>query len=105
MLAGECSTCGSQVVRAKATGVTTTMNDFNAPIPSVNYWRNWQTFNLLFTADAVTEMISFSSTTQFDVGLDRVNIAEVPSGVPEPATWGLFSVGAAALALLRRRLK
>ena len=105
MLAGECTFCGTQVVTAKATGVTTTMNNFNAPIPSVNYWRTWQTFNLPFIADATTETISFSSTTQFDVGLDNVNVSQAVSGVPEPATWGLFGAGTAALALLRRRLK
>jgi hypothetical protein len=104
MLTGECSTCGTQVVTAKATGATSTMNTFNAPIPGVNYWRSWQTFDLPFTADATTEVISFNSTTQFDVGLDNVNIAQVASGVPEPATWGLFGAGAAVLALLRRRL-
>ena len=105
MLAGECSFCGTQVVTAEATGLTTTMNNFNAPIPSANYWRTWQTFNLPFTADATSETISFISTTRFDVGLDNVNVSQGVSGVPEPATWGLFGVGTAALALLRRRLK
>jgi hypothetical protein len=105
MLAGECSFCGGQVVTAKATGVTATMNNYTAPIPSVNYWRTWQAFSLPFVADAATEAISFSSTTQFDVGLDNINVSQVVSGVPEPATWSLFGVGAAALALLRRRLK
>lgn len=105
MLAGECSTCGSQVVTAKATGVTSTTNNYNAPIPNANYWQTWQAFSLPFIADATTEAISFSSTTQFDVGLDNVNVAQVISGVPEPATWSLFGVGVAAMALLRRRLK
>src|SRR5437879_2265649 len=31
MLAGECSTCGNQVVTAKATGATTTMNNYTDP--------------------------------------------------------------------------
>jgi len=105
MLGGEGTFSGTQVVTAKATGITATMNNFNAPIPSVNYWRTWQAFNLPFIADATTETISFSSTTEFDVGLDNVNVSQVVSGVPEPATWGLFGVGAAAIALLRRRLK
>jgi hypothetical protein len=105
MLAGECSTCGAQVVTARATGVTTIMNNYTAPIPDVNYWRTWQAFSLPFIADATTEAISFSSTTRFDVGLDNVNVSQAISGVPEPATWGLFGVGAAAITLLRRRLK
>ena len=105
MLAGECTTCGTQVVTAKATGVTSTMNNFSAPIPSANYWRNWQAFSLAFTADAATETISFTSATQFDVGLDNIGITQVASGVPEPASWGLIGAGMAALALLRRRFR
>jgi len=105
MLAGEGTFSGTQTVTAKAQGVGSTSNNFNAPMSGANYWRNWQSFTLPFTADATTETISFSSTTQFDVGLDNVGISQVQSGVPEPSTWGLFGAGAAVLALVRRRLK
>jgi len=50
---------------------------------------------MIFTANATTEEVLFTSTTAFGVGLDNVSITEV---VPEPGTWSLLGAGIAALA-------
>lgn len=103
MLAGEGTFSGTQIVTAKAQGIGSTMNNFTAPLSPSNYWRNWQPFSLQFTADATTETISFSSTTQFDVGLDNVIISQ--SSVPEPGSLGLMAMGLVAAFALRRRYR
>ena len=90
---------------AKAQGVGSTMNSFTAPLSPTNYWRNWQPFSLLFTADAATETISFSSTTQFDVGLDNVSVSQIQSSVPEPGSLGLMTCGLVAAFAFRRRFR
>ena len=97
MLAGEV-TSDNSLVTAEMIGIGTTQQNFAAPPSlSVNYWRTWQTFNMQFTADSITEQIFFTSTTIHDVGLDNVGISLV-TGTPEPATWGMLSAGLAALA-------
>jgi hypothetical protein len=105
MLAGEGPFSPGQNVTAEAQGVGSTMNNFTAPTPSADYWRTWQPFSLQFTADATTETISFTSTTQFDVGLDNVGISQAQSGVPEPGTWTLLGAGMVVLALGRHRAR
>ena len=105
MLAGEGTFSGTQMVTAKAQGVGSTMNNFTAPLSLANYWQNWQPFSLRFTADAANETISFSSTTQFDVGLDNVSISQVQSAVPEPGSIGFMICGLVAAFALWRRLR
>jgi len=52
-------------------------------------------------AATATENLGFSSTTDFDIGLDNVQVTETPL----PATLPLFATGLGALGLLGWRRK
>src|SRR5204863_8912166 len=67
MLAGE-DTGLFWPVTAEIIDTSIQSQNFQAPPSSATYWRNWQTFNMTFTANAATEQVFFTSTTQFDVG-------------------------------------
>ena len=92
-----------QTVVAQVSGIGITAAPFVALPASSYYWRNWQTEDLSFVADSATETISFTSTTQYDVGLDDVSIAS-SGAVPEPRFYGvLLTIGLALGFMLRSR--
>jgi hypothetical protein len=100
MMADEGSPPNQQITVDFASGSPTPAQLFTAIGSSVpNYWRNWQSKQETFVASAATATVRFSATTQFDVGLDFVTVADVP----EPSTWALLTVGLSALATHLRR--
>jgi hypothetical protein len=69
----------SQTVSVSING--SPMGDFTAPAdPNSVYWKTWIPESLSFVAVSGSEDLSFSSTTEFDVGLDNVQVS-----VPGPS--------------------
>jgi hypothetical protein len=70
-----------------------------------NYWQDWETKALPFTADGLPVTLTFSTTNLFaDIGIDDVHIfTQQVFGVPAPSTTVLLGVGLAGLVALRRR--
>ena len=97
MIAGE-NTNLFWPIEAEVIDTSTQSEFFAAPASSADYFRTWQTVTMVFTANAATEEISFTSPTVLGVGIDNVSIQPTP----EPGTWSLLGPGIAALALLRR---
>jgi hypothetical protein len=67
---------------------------------------DWSQFSLNFVPTQVSNIIEFrNATASFDnlLGLDDVSLDAVDSAVPEPAAFGLVSLGLGAAAVLRRR--
>jgi len=89
-----------QTIVALVKGIGATTAPFTAVGSGGNYWRDWQAEGLSFTADSTTETISFSSTTEHDIGLDDVRIT---SAVPEPSSAVLLALAIGAGLLIRRR--
>ena len=98
MVAGETSALfwpiGAEVIDTSATQ----SQGLAAPASSAGYYfSDWETFSMIFTANAPTEEILFSSATTANIGLDDVSIAPVP----EPVSWGLLGTAIAVLILKR----
>lgn len=69
---------------------------------------DWTAQTMTFTAKAATETLSFltktaSSTVSQFAALANVSLTQNTTSVPEPASLGLFGLGLAGLAALRRR--
>jgi hypothetical protein len=113
MMASEADFSGAQsLIVSFPAGSSTGPQTFVGPDPVANYWTSWitQTETFHATAESVTLDFSVPIGTQFDVGLDNVQIvpAAVPiAAVPEPASLlvlGPAFVGFAGLAWRRRAL-
>ena len=63
------------------------------------YWKVWESFSLPFIATATSQGLSFSSFTDFDVGLDNVAV----NAVPIPAALPLFAGGLGLMGWMARR--
>jgi hypothetical protein len=98
-MASEGSFSGSQSLTVDfASGSSTGAQTFTAGPSSANYWRNWETKTENFVATSSSVVLRFSATTQFDVGLDNVQVvAAGPVAVPAPSTLTLFATGALSL--------
>ena len=66
-------------------------------LPTSNYWTAWQDQETTLLATDTTATVRFTATTQFDVGLDDVQVTEIPNVVAEPDT---LKVSICALLLL-----
>jgi hypothetical protein len=85
-------------------GSTTLAQAFSAGPSPANYWRSWESKSYTFQSNTTgSGTLRFTASTVNDVGLDSVSISDVPTGVPEPATWGLLLSGIAACAMRIRR--
>lgn len=108
-MASEGTFSGSQTLTVSfPAGSSTPAQTFTAAPSPANYWRDWETKTLTFTANASSVTLQFGVTNQqFDVGLDSVSIAAVPiTGTPLPsAAWGglLLLGGLGALKVRPRR--
>jgi hypothetical protein len=74
---------------------------FTTGTANTPYWGTWENENLLFVASGPSENATFAASTQFDVGLDNVQI----SAVPELSTWGMMLLGFAGIGLVGYRRK
>ena len=78
------------------------MGDFTAPVDMNSiYWKSWIPESVSFVATSTSESLAFSSTTNFDIGLDNVQITQTPI----PAALPLFATGIGGLGLLGWRRK
>jgi hypothetical protein len=87
----------SQSITATLSNGATGAGTFSAPPSTANYWRDWVQQTLQFTASGSSATLTFSATTQQDVGLDAIAV----TALPEPRTLGLLALG--LLGVIARR--
>jgi hypothetical protein len=83
---------------------------FIAPPINGNFWDNWVSQSIDFSASGATADLLFSTfglnAAGYDVGLDNVTIRQISDvTVPEPASIALFAAGLAGLGWMSRRRK
>jgi hypothetical protein len=101
----------TQAINVSLSGAVNTTATFSAfGSGGANYWRAWETKDLLFTIPSPLQtfpplppmplLLTFSATNlPFDVGLDNVQIF----AVPEPQTYAMLLAGIAMLGFAARR--
>ena len=82
MMASELVGVSQSIDVSFPSGSLTPGQTFTAAAPSANYWTDWESKSLNFIPTATSVTLQFQATTQFDVGLDNVQI----TAVPEPST-------------------
>lgn len=94
MMAPEANFSGAQSIDVSfANGSSTALQTFTTASPIANYWRSWESAQLIFLATAATTEVVFSVTDKpFDVGIDFVQVKDA-SVVPVPAAAWLLSSG------------
>jgi hypothetical protein len=91
----------SQSLTATLSDGAVATGNFTAPVSSANYWRIWVPQTLQFAPTGSSATLTFSATTNQDVGLDAVAVTAL---IPEPGTLGLLALGLFCAITCRRVL-
>ncbi len=78
-------------------------------VTTISTSSTWTPFTMQFTAFAPTTTVSLTGTAGFQyIGLDNVSVEGLggdPSGVPEPGTYAVMTVGLLAAIAIRHRIQ
>jgi hypothetical protein len=87
-------------IQASAAGTTQ-----NFSVTTASTASTWTPFSMTFIATGTTTSVTLTGSAGVEyIGLDNVSVDQVGgAAVPEPATYGLFALGLATLALYRKR--
>jgi len=87
MMASELVGVSQSIDVSFPSGSLTPGQTFTAAAPSANYWRDWEIKSMNFIPTATSVTFQFQATTQFDVGLDNVQITTCVPPPPGLVAW------------------
>ncbi|HXP61749.1 MAG TPA: hypothetical protein VN829_14740, partial [Dongiaceae bacterium] len=97
-MAAEANFSGAQSITVGfPAGSSTASQTFTAATPLVNYWSDWETKTMSFTASATSVDLQFSAATAEDVGLDSVSVTAGASVPDAGSTVGLLGMAVTLL--------